>query len=302
MADIDSILHGIFARLDTVERDNATLKVENHALRAKVAALAGRTTVATVPAPAVGAMEQMSRRWVLRRGMQLTAASVAAGALLRHTTPEAAAGHTAAVVDANWVLAHYVRAERDSGETSISGTATHETQPAISGNNFLFGPGVKGHSRGNGVQGSSFGADASGVYGFSEAGTFGVAGDTTSAATTDIALARAGVFGRNNGTGAGVLGLSVNRDGDGVYGAGKVGVHGTSANGSGLLGEGGTGYGGVFKGAKAQVRLTPTGRAGRPTTGYHQIGELYLDKVGALFICTTTGTPGTWRKVSTVLA
>jgi len=106
-----------------------------------------------------------------------------------------------------------------------------------------------------------------------------------------------GVVGDAAGTsGAGVLGRHTL--GTGVHGEGKTGLRGVSPNGAGVFGEGGSGYGGVFKGVRAQVRLTPTGRIGKPTTGAHQVGELYLDKVGTLFICTVTGTPGTWKKVT----
>jgi hypothetical protein len=65
------------------------------------------------------------------------------------------------------------------------------------------------------------------------------------------------------------------------------------------VGQGGTGYGGTFRGSRAQIRLIPTARTGKPTSGNHQIGELYLDKSGVLFVCTVAGTPGTWRRVNT---
>jgi len=91
------------------------------------------------------------------------------------------------------------------------------------------------------VQGQSFRANASGVYGFNNYAGFGVAGDTMSLAESDTLLARAGVFGRNTGTGAGVLGLSVSANVDGVLGSGKTGVHGKSPNGNAILGESVTG-------------------------------------------------------------
>jgi hypothetical protein len=72
----------------------------------------------------------------------------------------------------------------------------------------------------------------------------------------------------------------------------------------GVLGKGagGAGYGGSFVGGQAQIRLVPRSTTGKPTAGAHKVGELYLDKVGGLYICTVAGTPGTWRKVSTTLA
>ena len=46
------------------------------------------------------------------------------------------------------------------------------------------------------------------------------------------------------------------------------------------------------------MKLVPGDTAGRPS-GAHTKGEIYMDKAGALFVCTKGGTPGTWRKVST---
>lgn len=36
---------------------------------------------------------------------------------------------------------------------------------------------------------------------------------------------------------------------------------------------------------------------GAPTSGSHQRGEMYVDGAGSLFVCTASGTPGTWRQV-----
>ena len=45
--------------------------------------------------------------------------------------------------------------------------------------------------------------------------------------------------------------------------------------------------------------LMPKGSAGKPTTGSHTKGELYMDSGATLFVCTRGGTPGTWRKFTT---
>jgi hypothetical protein len=105
---------------------------------------------------------------------------------------------------------------------------------------------------------------------------------------------RGGVLGANSSVnGAGVLGQNNVSGGIGVKGQGNViGVKGESTNG----------YGGHFSGAIAQVKLLPKSNAGRPTTGAHQQGELFLDKSAALFVCTASGTPGTWRRVTTTAA
>jgi len=200
--------------------------------------------------------------------------------------------------------------------------------PAIEGNSLNW-DGIYGQGRINGVVGRTSNADASAVYGQNDDGGFGVAGDTSSAASTDPAIVRAAVFGRNSGTGPGVHGWSLNNDGDGVLGTGQVGVNGTSASGTGVQGEGTIGvlgstsaasgsallgeasgsasgvratsqqgYGAVLSGGKAQMRLLPRGTVGKPTTGTHAVGELYLDRVGSLFICTVAGTPSTWKTVT----
>ena len=77
------------------------------------------------------------------------------------------------------------------------------------------------------------------------------------------------------------------------------GVTGDSARGTGVNGFSTSGYGGQFDGGKAQLKLVPKGTTGRPTTGSHAKGEIYMDTAGALFVCTVGGTPGTWRRFTT---
>jgi hypothetical protein len=61
----------------------------------------------------------------------------------------------------------------------------------------------------------------------------------------------------------------------------------------------GSGYGGQFKGGRAQLRLVPSSRIGRPRGGTHSKGEFFMDSNAALFVCVMGGTPGRWRKIST---
>jgi hypothetical protein len=82
---------------------------------------------------------------------------------------------------------------------------------------------------------------------------------------------------------------------------GGMGVQGRSSGGTtgAVAGEHfGSGYGGQFKGGKAQLRLVPGSTEGRPG-GAHSKGEIYMGSKGALFVCVRGGTPGTWRKVNT---
>ena len=114
----------------------------------------------------------------------------------------------------------------------------------------------------------------------------------------------AGVLGRNdNGTGVwgktprtgygAVYGEHTGTSGYGVVGDGK------GEAGAGVLGRNNSGYGGQFEGGKAQLMLKPAGSAGKPTTGSHAKGEIYMDSAGTLFVCVRGGTPGRWRKLTT---
>jgi len=109
----------------------------------------------------------------------------------------------------------------------------------------------------------------------------------------------AGLFGRNNATdGIGVSGAAPN--GTGIFGESLngFGVGGRSSSGIGVQGTSTSGYGGSFAGGLTAIRLTPAATGtGAPTSGAHQVGELYADSAGALFYCTVAGTPGTWLPV-----
>ena len=70
-------------------------------------------------------------------------------------------------------------------------------------------------------------------------------------------------------------------------------------SGAGVVGRNRSGYGGQFEGGKAQLFLKPGGTAGKPTTGAHLKGELYMDSAARLFVCVADGTPGTWKRVDT---
>jgi hypothetical protein len=100
--------------------------------------------------------------------------------------------------------------------------------------------------------------------------------------------ARVGVFGRS-GSNDGVSGTSTS----------GVGVGASSTDGTGVDGHSTNGIGGVFYGGKAQLKLQPSGTAGRPATGQHTKGELFMDSAGVLFVCTADGAPGTWRRFRT---
>ena len=50
-------------------------------------------------------------------------------------------------------------------------------------------------------------------------------------------------------------------------------------------------------GSSKGFRLRPRTSSGSPSTGTWSIGTMIMDKDGVLFVCTATGTPGTWIKV-----
>ena len=165
------------------------------------------------------------------------------------------------------------------GKSSTAGQAGVYAEHATSS-----GPGVVGDGRGSayagvlgrnangtGVRGEgSTQAEVAGVRGLGKTGVWG----------SSSVSGYEGVYGQHTGTGYGVVG-----DGGGDSYAG-------------LLGRNSTGYGGQFEGGKAQLKLVPGASAGKPTTGTHTKGEIYMDSAGSLYVCTAGGTSGTWKKVN----
>ncbi len=140
---------------------------------------------------------------------------------------------------------------------------------------------VSGLPRGSGgVVGDA--RDLTGVSGLSANGT-GVLGVSRSRTTFS---ARAGVLG-DSGTGYGVAGFSTS----------NAGMRAASSSGAGINATSSSGLGGQFSGGRGAINLVPKSTAGAPTSGAHSRGDLVVDSAGALFICITSGTPGTWRKV-----
>ena len=64
-----------------------------------------------------------------------------------------------------------------------------------------------------------------------------------------------------------------------------------------MSGDSNSGYGVTASGGLAPLRLIPAATAGPPASSTHAIGELYTDSNGALFVCVSEGTPGTWIQV-----
>ncbi len=173
------------------------------------------------------------------------------------------------------------------------------------------------------------GYDGIGVYGLHGGDGVGVQGETVSSGT--------GVYGKSSGGGVGVQATNdrygtavkaIAKDGYGVHAISDTGtavfgesgtnsssgfsyydgVFGYSDSGSGVHGRagnpqnsGGGGYGGTFEirdTGRAQLLLQPFGSGGHPTTGNHQVGEMFMDPAGLLFVCVAYGMPGTWKQVA----
>jgi len=47
---------------------------------------------------------------------------------------------------------------------------------------------------------------------------------------------------------------------------------------------------------KSIFQITPGTTVGQPTTGFHEVGETFVDVNGARFNCIVSGTPGVWSE------
>lgn len=135
--------------------------------------------------------------------------------------------------------------------------------------------GTNGAANGYGVWGNS---KKDGLYGTSSGGFAGVRGEGSD----------------------GVVGVSTTTTGYGVRDISNgIGVKGEGDD-LGVSGDSTSGYGGQFKGGKAQLRLVPkpTGATG-PPTGAHAKGEMYMDSEATLFVCVKGGNPATRKQLTT---
>jgi hypothetical protein len=304
-------LEGLAQKLETQAQRLKTLERENAELRHKVATLEGSETrrddvVALRGSDRSRAKEvasefagQVSRRSLLSKAGAAAVAAVAAGTLLNQR--EAKAHDVTTDIDVDSVNAHRVIVFPDDNSSAITSTINSRNSAAVKGTNLADGPaieGVSGFGNGPGIRGSG------------DPGVFGSGGGGTGAGVLGVNSIGTGVQGEGQ---AGVVGKSSTTGFEGVYGqhTGSLGFgivgDGTGAAGAGMLGRNSVGngvhgqgrYGGKFEGTRAQLLLQPKTTAGRPTSGTHVKGEIYLDSAGTVFVCTAGGTPGTWRRVNT---
>ncbi|HET7271110.1 MAG TPA: bZIP transcription factor [Rubrobacter sp.] len=150
------------------------------------------------------------------------------------------------------------------------------------------------------VEGSNDNAAGYGVWGNAKnLGVYGSGGHTGILAISDPGAGvttnqGAGIQASHTSNGPGVL-----ADSEGGPGVQARSFGGTSGAVYGK--HNAQGYGGLFEGGRAQLKLVPASSRGRPT-GAHTKGELYMDSAGSLFVCVKGGTPGAWRKFATTRA
>jgi hypothetical protein len=287
-------------------------------------AIAGGTLAATPAAATTGAMSFGTAMDEGTAGTSLTASGSPTALMVANTGlgkalhGKAAGPSALGVLGENTGSGFGVWASSDSGVALRAVTGVLGSGTAVEGVG-TGGIGVDGTSTDNtGVSGTS--TNSTGVLGTtSNVDDFGVHGDNLGSGRTEgggvLGTSRGsiGVYGKTGGV-AGVKGTSSFPDGAGVWG-----VHtGTGAgDGCGVLGHGGdlvgvlgssdrsagvSGFGTVgvqASGVNAQLLLVPGGNTGSPPANalVHAKGELYLDSLGDLYVCTAGGSPGTWAKV-----
>ena len=278
----------------------------------------------------------VSRRALLTKAGAAAVAAMAAGTLMYPR--QAKADHFSDGINVDFVWAH----NDGAGSIGVLGEAPGGTGVKGEGGNYgvrgvgsktgVWGQasetgweGVYGQHTGTsgyGIVGDGKGSGGAGVLGRNPDGP-GVLGDNSGF----FPGLEPGVVGKG-GLGIGTLGVTgegfdgVSGEGDfdagyGVKGKGGGGgvrgesdtSHGFGVNGQntgpgfGVYGFSRGGIGGLFDGAKAQLKLVPkpAGTTGKPR-GSHTKGEIYMDSAGALFICVASSTStaaAKWRKVST---
>jgi hypothetical protein len=336
--DDNVTLQALARRLDALERENAELQHKVASLQGPRGARRLREP-ATDPEERVSRRRLLSRAGAAAGGLVIATAltqrnmpeAKAAGPTVFETDTADRAGVEGSNLNASgygaWGNAPRIGVYGTSGgangvgvkgvgDTGVLGETARGSAFGVRGinTNDSSGVGVFGQAKdGQGVWGVLYpggGGDSAGVYGSNPKGvgvlgkgSFGVQGKASDEDT-------AAVWGLHEGLGRGVVGEC--SQGTGVEGSGPNGVVGYSFSdgyaavvgrnfgvGYGVSGECAQGYGGTFRGGKAQLKLVPATTRGKPTTGSHVKGEIFMDSAGALFVCAKGGTPGTWRKVST---
>jgi hypothetical protein len=277
VAELIALLAALDNENARLQRTNARLEERVAALRTKRRAASSLATVARAGAEMTETPRGKTSRWnLLRTLFAAAAATVGGGALLAMPAAGARADGSEAAV---------TFASRRAGTSALR----------------------------------AFGSNAEGVEAFSSGGiavsavsmgNHGVRAESYYGGTAIYAVSHVhdgasgpGVHAISDGHGAGVYAASAYGNGMTATSAGDPGtaaVHARGSNGAdGIAASSARGYGGTFAGGAAPLRLMPTSTAGAPRTGTHRKGEVMVDAMGMLHICTADGTPGMWARVVT---
>jgi hypothetical protein len=239
----------------------------------------------------------ISRRGVLWKAGIATAVGVAGLASLDEQRAQAASG-------GNFLLGSFNNAAGPTELEVTAGSTVGFSQLMV-----LNGTGVTvtaldvtGPSGGTAVYGHV--ASGVGSSGVSTSGT-GVSGSsTTGSGVTGTSSSGTGVVGTSS-TGDGVHGNSAANGKRAVVGtdtsaAGGTAVSGVSSHGLALSAASSTGGGVQVTAPTFHLRLTSGATRNAPTADSiaHQRGDMVESTAGDLWLCTTAGTPGTWRKLA----
>lgn len=252
------------------------------------AATRAEGTAANAAQGAAGAAEQPSnttnRRGILRAALGIAAATIGVGAVVETRSGTA---HAASVAfDASGYGGIAVLGTGSSGATGISGSSTDGFG--------VHGGSMSASASAAGVHARGYGA-ATELIGTSDDGNGVVAQSATFDAIHAIGGGgiRSGVFAEGRG-GYGVAATSTG-------GGGRAAVYGIGISGSvGVQASSDSGYGVSAQGGLAPLYLKPAGSVGPPSSGTHQLGELFVDSSGSLYFCVAGGAPGTWKRVSLI--
>jgi hypothetical protein len=195
----------------------------------------------------------------------------------------------------------------------VRGSATNTASIGVHGSaDFLGvlgegGIGVYGHGQ-TGVRAETQAADGTALT--AQAPDSGTAiesiGRVEVTSTSTFDSPKAGVTSTIGGTGgaavkgvaAGMASIGVWGESDavGMYATGPAAGIETQSAGTGVLTQGSVGV--QVAADLAHLRLFPGQSAVGPGPGDHELGDVYVDAAGAMWLCVVPGNPGTWRKLA----
>ena len=277
-ASAESRAQEVAALQQELEALRAAHEQELARLRAEMAAEVGslRAAVTATDAPSIAPSDALpdvspdaahadtttTRRNLLKWGGIGAAAALAAagGASLTSPTAHAADGASLVLGSATNAAEHITTLTYDGSET---GPTVLQVSTTANDSAAVVA------NAGNSVSNSAYG-----IYG-----------------TAGNGLSAYGVYAQAGTDGVGALGAATS--------ASSIGVWGNSDSGYGVVGSSDTGIDMAALGAGRLFQQT-TAFTGAPTSGSYAVGEQIRDQIGDLYLCVTSGSPGTWKKVSSL--